>query len=65
MYVIVETDNRQRGADAVMFIYGPWLKEERALEVVHELRAELPPEYDSHDEYPVDYEVRSVQEMGQ
>jgi hypothetical protein len=65
MYVIVKTDNRWRGAEAVMAIYGPWLSEERALEAVHELRAELPSEYASHDEYPVDYEVRRVEEVEQ
>lgn len=63
MFVIIQTDNRDRGEDAIRGVWGCYETEEEALEVNAELRAYLPEEYATHDDYPVDYsvyEVRSV-----
>lgn len=58
MFVIVETTNEHRGSDAVYSVIGPYRTEAEALAVQAELSAFLPSEYDSHDDYPLDYTVR-------
>ena len=60
VYVIVETDNRYSGGDAVMSVLGPFDTEEDALDVNAMLRAHLPAEYKTHEENPIDYTVMNV-----
>lgn len=60
MFVIVKTHGHYRGEDAVSAVYGPYASEAEALDVNAELRAELPAQYASHDDYPVDYGVFEV-----
>ena len=60
MFVIVETDNRNRGDEAVMAVIGTYATEAEAMMVNAELRAELPAQYASHEDNPVDYSVFEV-----
>ena len=60
MYVIVETDNRYRGGEAVMSVLGPFDTEEAALDVNAMLRAHLPAGYETHEDNPIDYTVMNV-----
>ena len=62
MFVIVKTDNRQRGDDTILAVYGPYQTEDEALEINAELRAYLPEQYASHDDYPIDHGVWPVEE---
>lgn len=59
MFVIVATDNRRRGSDAIVNVFGPYSTEAAALDDCATMRAALPPGW-THEEYPYDYETREV-----
>lgn len=63
MFVIVRTDNRQRGDDAITGVFGPFKSEAEALEINAELRADLPAHYSSHEDNPIDYGVWEIQAL--
>jgi hypothetical protein len=65
VYVIIETDNEQRGGDALVRVFGPFPTEEVALDVNADLRAELPDPYETHEDYPADFTVMPVLDMGE
>lgn len=56
MFVIVKTDNRERGDDTIVSVLGVFETEAEALAINDELRANLP-----YEEYPIDYGVWPVE----
>ena len=61
MFVIIRTDNRERGDDTITAVFGPYTGEAEALDINAQLRAFLPAQYASHEDNPVDYGVWEVQ----
>lgn len=61
MFVIIRTDNRQRGDDTITAVFGPYKSETEALEINAELRADLPAHYPSHEDNPIDHGVWEIQ----
>ena len=60
MYVIVKTDNENRGDDCILAVYGLYMRYADALDVCMELRAELPDGVSQHEDNPIDYGVMEL-----
>jgi hypothetical protein len=61
MWVIIKTDNRQRGDDSVQAVLGPYESHDGALNDCQQLRAYLPPECSTHEDNPIDFGVWEIQ----
>lgn len=60
MFVIIRTDNRERGDDTITAVFGPYATEAEALDINAQLRADLPAEHPTHGDNPVDFGVWRV-----